>query len=52
MALRITNDNDGLETGTLTGTGLFLDGLDLFPIISVSVSKAVHFSHLDCARDL
>jgi len=30
VALRVTNDNDGLETGTLTGTGLLLDGLDLF----------------------
>lgn len=25
----VTNDNDGLEAGTLTGTGLLLDGLDL-----------------------
>ena len=29
VALRVTNDNDGLETGTLTGTGLLLDGFDL-----------------------
>jgi hypothetical protein len=25
----VTDDNDGLEAGTLTGTGLLLDGLDL-----------------------
>lgn len=30
VALRVTDDNDGLETGTLTGTGLLLDGLDLY----------------------
>ena len=30
VALRVTDDNDGLETGALTGTGLLLDGLDLF----------------------
>lgn len=29
VALRVTNDNDGLEAGALTGTGLLLDGLDL-----------------------
>ena len=29
VSLRVTDDNDGLESGTLTGTGLFLDGLDL-----------------------
>lgn len=29
MSLGVTNDNDGLETGTLTGTGLLLDRLDL-----------------------
>lgn len=29
VALGITDDNDGLEAGTLTGTGLLLDGLDL-----------------------
>jgi hypothetical protein len=29
VALRVTNDDDGLETGTLTGTGLLLDGFDL-----------------------
>lgn len=30
VALTVTNDNDGLEPGTLTGTGLLLDGLDLY----------------------
>ena len=29
VTLRITDNNDGLETGTLTGTRLLLDGLDL-----------------------
>ena len=29
VALGVTNDDDGLEAGTLTGTGLLLDGLDL-----------------------
>jgi hypothetical protein len=29
VSLRITDDNDGLESGTLTGTGLLLNGLDL-----------------------
>lgn len=29
VALGVTNDDDGLESGTLTGTGLLLDGLDL-----------------------
>ncbi len=30
VALGVTNDDDGLETGALAGTGLLLDGLDLF----------------------
>ena len=30
VALGITNDDNGLESGALTGTGLLLDGLDLF----------------------
>ena len=29
VALRVTDNDDGLETGTLTGTGLLLHGLDL-----------------------
>ena len=29
VALGVTNDDDSLETGSLTGTGLLLDGLDL-----------------------
>lgn len=29
VALRITDDDDGLEAGTLTGAGLLLDRLDL-----------------------
>lgn len=30
VALGVANDDDGLETGALTGTGLLLDWLDLF----------------------
>lgn len=33
VALGVTNDNDGLETGALTGTGLLLDGLDLHDLV-------------------
>jgi hypothetical protein len=29
VALGVTNDDNGLEAGSLTGTGLLLDGLDL-----------------------
>lgn len=29
VALGVTNDDNGLEAGALTGTGLLLDGLDL-----------------------
>lgn len=29
VALGVTNDDNGLKAGTLTGTGLLLDGLDL-----------------------
>lgn len=30
VSLRVTDENDGLEAGTLAGTGLLLDWLDLF----------------------
>lgn len=33
VALGVTDDNNGLEAGTLTGTGLLLDGLDLHDLI-------------------
>jgi hypothetical protein len=29
VTVRVTNDDNGLESGTLTSTGLLLDGLDL-----------------------
>lgn len=29
VAVAVTDDDDGLETGTLTSTSLFLDGFDL-----------------------
>lgn len=32
VTLGITNDDNGLETGTLTGTGLLLDGFDLWVV--------------------
>ena len=32
VALGVANDDDGLEPGALTGTGLLLDGLDLFRV--------------------
>lgn len=30
VALRVTDDDNGLETSTLTGTGLLLNWLDLY----------------------
>lgn len=37
VTLGVTDDDDGLEAGTLTGTGLLLDGFDLnFPAVSTS----------------
>ena len=33
VALGVTDDNDSLEAGTLTGTGLLLDGLDLHDLV-------------------
>lgn len=33
VTLGVTDDNDGLEAGTLTGTGLLLDGLDLHDLV-------------------
>ena len=35
VTLRVTDDNDGLESSSLTGTSLLLDRLDLLPCISV-----------------
>lgn len=29
VTLRVTDEDDGLKTGALTGTGLLLDGFDL-----------------------
>jgi len=33
VTLGVTDDDDGLEAGTLTGTGLLLDGLDLHDLV-------------------
>jgi hypothetical protein len=30
VSLRVANDDNSLESGTLTGTGLLLDGFDLY----------------------
>ena len=42
VTLGVTDDNDGLETGTLTGTGLLLDGLDLLG--GMRISDGSHYS--------
>ena len=49
VALGVTNDDNGLETGTLTGTGLLLDRLDLLVIISALLTYSMHlkFSHIE-----
>ena len=33
VSLGVTDDDDGLEAGALTGTGLLLDGLDLHDLV-------------------
>ena len=33
VAVGVTNEDDSLEAGTLTGTGLLLDGLDLHNLV-------------------
>lgn len=38
VTLRVTDENDGLETGTLTGTGLLLDGFNLREFISSALN--------------
>merc|ERR1712093_767045 len=42
VSLRVTNDNDGLESGTLTGTSLLLDGLDLRNLILQLWQEEIH----------
>ena len=37
VAVAVTNDDKGLESGTLTGTGLLLDGLDLLRLSVLSI---------------
>jgi len=45
MALRVADDNDSLESSTLTSTSLFLDWLDLkFQNISYMSSKQAGFA--------
>ena len=46
VAVGVTDEDDSLEAGTLTGTGLLLDGLDLFvknPSACRSCSKSCHW---------
>jgi hypothetical protein len=47
VAVGVTNEDDSLEAGTLTGTGLLLDGLDLF-CANLSVHCAGCCRFLDC----
>jgi len=42
VALGVTNDDDGLEASALTGTGLLLDGLDLFASGKIPVSASLY----------
>ena len=42
VALTITDDNNGLETGTLTGTGLLLDRLDLLVKLSALLDYSIN----------
>jgi len=42
VALGITNNDDGLESGTLTSTSLFLDGLDLHNLILQLRQEEIH----------
>ena len=39
VALGVTDDDDGLEPGALTGTGLLLDGLDLLDEVVLAISS-------------
>lgn len=42
VALGVTDDDDGLETSALTGTGLLLDGLDLHDLILELGKEEIH----------
>ena len=51
VTLGVTDDNDGLEAGTLTGTGLLLDGFDLnFPTVSTSHFFDISFLTPSCLQ--
>jgi len=49
VSFRVTNDNDSLESGTLTGTSLLLNGLDLQEE-ELSVSALRSSAILQCAQ--
>lgn len=51
VALRVTDDNDSLETGALTGLGLLLDGLDLLVELRLaSIHSSSFRSHIPSSR--
>jgi len=48
----VTDDNDGLETGTLTGLGLLLDGNDLHDLVTELFVGILHeFINDGCLLD-
>jgi hypothetical protein len=47
VSLGVSNDDNGLESSTLTGTGLLLDRLDLYGEGLVSISRVGSWRKLD-----
>ena len=46
MALGVTNDDDGLESGSLTGTGLLLHRLDLEGLLEENLTQETKYALL------
>ncbi|KAI7150323.1 40S ribosomal protein [Hortaea werneckii] len=44
VTLAVTDDNDGFEAGTLTGTGLLLDWLDLYHRATLAIAPNLRFA--------
>lgn len=44
VTLAVTDDNDGFEAGTLTGTGLLLDWLDLYHRATLALAPNLHIA--------
>ena len=44
VTLAVTDDNDGFEAGTLTGTGLLLDWLDLYHHAMLASAPNLHIA--------